>query len=121
MQQARSRDVPRGFLIKNGSLFELARKQPASLQALSGIEDVTPKILRKEGESILAVIRAAKERAPDTWPGVAVPSRERTRAAAPATCGEAIEVPEIVFTAELEVLQADVIPEPGAKMSRQLP
>lgn len=67
-QQARSRDVPRGFLIKNGSLFELARKQPASLQALSGIEDVTPKILRKEGESILAVIRAAKERTPDTWP-----------------------------------------------------
>jgi ribonuclease D len=67
-QQARSRDVPRGFLIKNGSLFELARKQPASLQALSGIEDVTPKILRKEGESILAVIRAAKERSPDTWP-----------------------------------------------------
>lgn len=67
-QQARSRDVPRGFLIKNGSMFELARKQPASLQVLSGIEDVTPKILRKEGESILAVIRAAQERAPETWP-----------------------------------------------------
>jgi ribonuclease D len=55
-------------LIKNGSMFELARKQPTSLQALSAIEDVTPKILRKEGESILAVIRAAKERAPETWP-----------------------------------------------------
>lgn len=67
-QQARSRDLPRGFLIKNGSLFELARKQPTSLQALSGIEDVTPKILRKEGESILAVIRAARERAPESWP-----------------------------------------------------
>lgn len=67
-QQARARDLPRGFLIKNGSLFELARKQPTSLLALSGIEDVTPKILRKEGESILAVIRAAKERAPETWP-----------------------------------------------------
>lgn len=67
-QQARARDLPRGFLIKNGSLFELARKQPSSLQALSGIEDVTPRILRKEGESILAVIRAAKDRAPETWP-----------------------------------------------------
>ncbi len=67
-QQARSRDLPRGFLVKNGSLFELARKQPATLQALSAIEDVTPKILRKEGESILAVIRAAKAREPETWP-----------------------------------------------------
>lgn len=67
-QQARARDLPRGFLIKNGSLFELARKQPTSLQALSAIEDVTPRILRKEGEAILAVIRAAKERAPETWP-----------------------------------------------------
>lgn len=67
-QQARSRDLPRGFLIKNSSLFELARKQPSSLQALSVIEDVTPKILRKEGESILAVIRVARERTPETWP-----------------------------------------------------
>lgn len=67
-QQARARDLPRGFLIKNSSLFELARKQPSSLQALSVIEDVTPKILRKEGESILAVIHAARARTPDTWP-----------------------------------------------------
>ena len=45
----------------------------------------------------------------------------RMSAATPATCGEAIEVPEIVFFAVLDVCQAEVMDEPGAKMSRQLP
>ncbi|MGH8491488.1 MAG: ribonuclease D [Moraxellaceae bacterium] len=66
--EARSRDTPRGFLIKNGSLFALARKQPSSLQALADIEDVTPRILRKEGESILRVIADAKKLPPESWP-----------------------------------------------------
>ena len=43
------------------------------------------------------------------------------KAATPATCGDAIEVPEIVFVAVSDVYQADVIEEPGAKMSRQVP
>ena len=42
-------------------------------------------------------------------------------AATPATCGEAIEVPEIVFVAVSLVYQAEVIEEPGAKISRQVP
>jgi hypothetical protein len=37
------------------------------------------------------------------------------------TCGVAIDVPLIEFVAVLLVFQADVIPEPGAKISRQLP
>lgn len=66
--EARSRDIPRGFLVKNSSLFALARRQPLTLQALSDIEDVTPRILRKEGEAILAVIRRARELPPEAWP-----------------------------------------------------
>lgn len=66
--EARSRDIPRGFLVKNSSLFELARKQPGNLQALADIEDVTPRILRKEGPAILAVIDAAKKLPPESWP-----------------------------------------------------
>ena len=42
-------------------------------------------------------------------------------AATPATCGDAIEVPEIVFVAVLLVAQAEVILEPGAKMSTHVP
>ncbi len=45
----------------------------------------------------------------------------RCRAAAPATCGVAMDVPLIVFVAVVPVYQADVMLEPGANRSRQVP
>jgi hypothetical protein len=45
----------------------------------------------------------------------------KKRAATPATCGEAIEVPEIVLVAVSLVRHAEVILEPGAKMSTHVP
>src|SRR5688572_20749487 len=45
----------------------------------------------------------------------------RTSAAAPATCGAAIDVPLIVFVAVLLVCQAEVMLTPGAKMSTHEP
>ncbi|GAB3811006.1 hypothetical protein GCM10027605_50320 [Micromonospora zhanjiangensis] len=44
-----------------------------------------------------------------------------TSAEAPATCGEAIDVPLMVLVAVLLEYQAEVIDVPGAKMSRQVP
>jgi hypothetical protein len=43
------------------------------------------------------------------------------RAATPATCGAAMDVPLMVLVAVLLLYHADVMLEPGAKMSRQLP
>lgn len=48
-------------------------------------------------------------------------SPSKYKAATPATCGAAIEVPEIVLVALFEVYQAEVMLEPGAKMSTQVP
>src|SRR5690606_23389338 len=45
----------------------------------------------------------------------------RYSAAAPATCGVAIDVPLIARESESDPIHADVMFEPGAKMSRQLP
>ena len=45
----------------------------------------------------------------------------RYRAATPATCGVAIDVPLIVFVAVLLVYQAEVIEDPGANRSRHDP
>jgi hypothetical protein len=45
----------------------------------------------------------------------------RNRAATPVTCGVAIDVPLIVLVAVLLVDHADVIDDPGAKMSTTLP
>jgi hypothetical protein len=42
-------------------------------------------------------------------------------AATPATCGEAIDVPEIVFDAVVDVYQAEVMLDPGANTSTQDP
>lgn len=67
-ESARARDLPRTFLIRNASLFELARRQPTTAQALSTIEDMSPRILRKEGEAILAVIDAGRRVPEDEWP-----------------------------------------------------
>jgi hypothetical protein len=45
----------------------------------------------------------------------------RYSAATPAACGDAIDVPEMVLVAVLEVYQADVMLLPGANTSTQLP
>jgi hypothetical protein len=45
----------------------------------------------------------------------------RKRAATPVTCGVAMDVPLIVFVAVLLVAHADVMLDPGAKMSTTLP
>jgi hypothetical protein len=44
-----------------------------------------------------------------------------TRAAAPATCGAAMEVPLNMAVSVSLVCEAEVIASPGAKISRQLP
>lgn len=46
---------------------------------------------------------------------------DSTRAAAPAACGDAIEVPLMVLVDVSLVIHGAVIDEPGAKMSRQVP
>ena len=43
------------------------------------------------------------------------------KAAMPATCGDAIDVPEIVFVAVVDVYHAEVMFDPGAKTSTQEP
>ena len=56
-----------------------------------------------------------------TWAGVNVGSASSKSAAAPATCGAAIEVPLRVRMALSLPFEADVMPTPGAKTSTQVP
>src|SRR5690606_31708954 len=64
---------------------------------------------------------AAALTAEDTWDGDAEGLPCRYSATAPATCGDAIEVPLMLLVALLEVCHAEVIELPGAKRSTQLP
>jgi len=76
-REARRRDTPRGFLIKNGSLFGLARRQPQTLTALGEIEEMTPRIVRREGETLLQLIAAARAQPPGSWPAPLPPPLPR--------------------------------------------
>src|SRR5512142_1609712 len=66
-------------------------------------------------------VRAAASNAACTCGGVYAGCAARTSAAAPATCGEAIEVPLMVAVAVSLARPAETIPTPGAKMSTQPP
>ena len=52
---------------------------------------------------------------------VSVGFADKTSAATPATCGEAIDVPEMVLVDVVDRYQAEVMAEPGAKISRHEP
>jgi hypothetical protein len=56
-----------------------------------------------------------------TSAGVMLGVLDNNTAATPATCGDAIDVPEIVLVAVVEVFQAEVIEDPGANRSRHVP
>ena len=79
-----------------------------SMSLLAVLEDVTMPFVVRVVDGVTA-------------DGVAAVLFARYSAATPATCGVAIEVPLMVLVAVLLVYQAEVIDEPGAKMSRQVP
>ena len=66
---------------------------------------------------VTTLLVAAFTRPSRTCCGVAAGLAARNSAAAPATCGVAIEVPLIVLVAVSLVFHDDVMPTPGAKMS----
>src|SRR5690606_38292407 len=56
-----------------------------------------------------------------TSEGAASGLASRYSAATPATCGLAMDVPEMVFSASSPSIQAEVISSPGARMSTHSP
>ena len=69
-QEAVARDVPRGHLLKPLSLFELARRQPRNAADFQGIPELNPRVARRDGAELLALVAAAR-----ALPETALPSR----------------------------------------------
>jgi ribonuclease D len=57
--ESRARNIPRNRLIKEPSLFEIARKQPKDAAHLHRIEDIPPRTLRNDTETLLDIIQSA--------------------------------------------------------------
>lgn len=67
-RQARIRNQPRNRVLREHSLWPLARTQPADLIALARIEDMHPRTVRQDGETLLELIRAAAATPEQDWP-----------------------------------------------------
>jgi ribonuclease D len=66
--QARARNLPRNRIVREHSLWPLAKTQPDNLVALARIEDMHPKTVRQDGEFILDLIKRAASLPPEQWP-----------------------------------------------------
>jgi len=66
--EARARDIPRNRLVKEPSLWEMARKRPQDLSQLQRIDDIPHRTLKNDAQILLDIIRVAAETDSSTWP-----------------------------------------------------
>jgi len=78
-QQARQQNRPRRWIAKDDAIVEIARRQPASLEALRQIPELGEKTVKRHGEKLLAVVADAARVDAGDWP-----RHDRTQALDPA-------------------------------------
>ena len=66
--EARARDIPRNRLVKEPSLWEIARRKPQEMEQLQRIADIPHRTLKQDGPTILAMVKAQLASDPSTWP-----------------------------------------------------
>ncbi|WP_277052242.1 ribonuclease D [Zestomonas thermotolerans] len=67
-REARARNQPRNRVLRENSLWPLARFQPDNLNSLARIDDMHPRTVRQDGELILRLIAEAAALPPGEWP-----------------------------------------------------
>lgn len=117
-EAAARRDLPRGWVLKDPTLIELARRAPRSIDALRSIRGMNPKEADRSGAEILAAVERGRH-APkvelEKPPSRAVQARARMLAGLAdalvrARCERASIASEAVTTrSELEALLAGVV------------
>lgn len=114
---AQKRDMPRGWVIKDPTLVEVARRQPTSVAELSNIRGMNAQEAQRSGDAIVAAVRRGRESAdvkPEKAPSRAAQIRARmlsgpADAIVRARCEEAAIATELVSTRpDLEALLADI-------------
>lgn len=124
-EAAARRDLPRGWVLKDPTMIELARRAPSSTSALRNIRGLNPKEVDRSADEILSAIERGRH-APkiefDKAPSKSVQVRARMMAGLAdalvrARCERASIATEVVMTrSELEAVLVDVIsgsPEDG--------
>ena len=67
-REARRRDLPRGFVLRDAALAELARRQPRHRAQLRDVEALRDDDLRRHGGALLELIRRARSLSADELP-----------------------------------------------------
>jgi ribonuclease D len=67
-RQARERDLPRNFVLKEAAMVTMARRQPQALADLADVPELPPKQVERYGETLLRLIRDARQLPPDAMP-----------------------------------------------------
>lgn len=62
---AQGRDLPRGWLLKDDAMLDIARHQPKNLEALGRIRGLQERFLKSHGTALLDLIEAARQRKPE--------------------------------------------------------
>lgn len=114
---AARRDVPRGWLVKDPTLVEIARRQPSSIGALKAIRGLNAKEAERSGGAILEAVERGRRADPIALDGRAAPREIATRARMTVGLADAVlraraerarVAPELVATrAELEGVLVD--------------
>lgn len=128
-QVAARRDLPRGWVLKDPTLIELARRSPSSTSALRSIRGLNPKEVDRSGDQILAAIergRKAPKVEVDKTPSRAVQMRARmiaglADALVRAKCEQASIATEVVMTrSDLEAALVDLLTGSNGKREHRL-
>jgi len=66
--QARERDLPRKWILKDDALIELCRRMPRDTGGLARIRGLEPGQIRREGNKLIAMIQRAADLPREQWP-----------------------------------------------------
>ena len=96
---ARSRDLPRGWVLRDQALIEIARRKPHSLSALRQIRSLRSQQISKYGDDILVAVREGEQSPVDE------PSRDRPRLKAPPSIESVTRLLESWLYAKADAVQ----------------
>ncbi len=67
-ETARSKDRPRGWLLRDDAMLDIARHKPDTLEALKAIRGLSDSLLNRSGEELLGIVEQATTRKPSPFP-----------------------------------------------------
>ena len=111
-QAARDKNTPRGWLVKDPVLFEVARRKVQELDGFNGIPDISPNFVRKHGEVLISIVQHTMGNKSD-WPSplprpLAAEAKSQMKAARAAlnSCGQRLDIdPQLIANKkELELI-----------------